>query len=329
MKTNVRGMIEHNDIAITKIISAACRDFMAFRGFHNFEFKDGINSIVGGNASGKSSLIALIRQALSPQISSHRGSRWGGDYSGISLVELKFMARGKTHYLRRVIQDSDHTTDLHLYIGEGEDGEFLRDGEVVTYLTKLKPLLIFDDFQSSRREFYYHLDRSSVAANPPFSKSIEMIDEVNRLLPVTNCPVKKIVKSGNDVMAEYEDRLVHLNTLAGGQIKTVYVLSKILTLLSGVKERDLSRVILIDEMELGLDRSTIKGLNEAIKQISTEHDCQFMMTSRFVNGRVNPITVSRFRMHNYYKTQTTPGNNKSIQSLIRKYINQVNIKWKP
>ena len=125
MKTNVRGMIEHNDIAITKIISAACRDFMAFRGFHNFEFKDGINSIVGGNASGKSSLIALIRQALSPQISSHRGSRWGGDFSGTSLVELKFMARGKTHYLRRVIQDSDHTTDLHLYIGEGEDGEVL------------------------------------------------------------------------------------------------------------------------------------------------------------------------------------------------------------
>lgn len=322
-------MIEHNDIAITKVLSAACRDFMAFRGYHNFEFKEGINSIVGGNASGKSSLIALIRQALSPHISSHRGSRWGGDYSGTSLVELKFLARGKTHYLRRVIESSDHTTDLHLYIGEGADIEFLRDGEVVTYLTKLKPLLVFDDFQSSRREFYYHLGKSSVTANPIFSKSIEMIEDVNRLLPITNCPVTKIVKSGNDVMAEYDGRLVHLNTLSGGQIKTVYVLSKVLTLLSGMKEKDLSKVILIDEMEMGLDRSAIKGLNEAIKQIATEHDCQFMMTSRFVNGRVNPIKVNRFRIPNYYKMQALPGNTKSIQSMIRKYVNQVNVKWKP
>ena len=323
-------MIEHNDIAITRIISAACRDFMAFRGYHNFEFKDGINSIVGGNASGKSSLISLIRQALSPHISSHRGSRWGGDYAGTSLIELKFIARGKVHYLRRVVESSDHTTDLHLYIGEGADIEFLRDGEVVTYLSKLKPVLVFDDFQSSRREFFYRLDGNSIAANPPFqTTSIEMIDGVNKLLPIINSPVTKIVKSGNDVMAEYEGRMVHLNTLSGGQIKSIYVLSKILTLLSGMKERDLSKVILIDEMEMGLDRSTIKGLNEAIKQIAKEHDCQFMMTSRFVNGRVNPITVNRFRVPNYYRSQTAPGNSKSITSLIRKYINQVNIKWKP
>ena len=48
-------MVEHETIPIQRIISVACRNFMAFDGLHTFNFDEGVNTIVGGNSSGKSS----------------------------------------------------------------------------------------------------------------------------------------------------------------------------------------------------------------------------------------------------------------------------------
>ena len=87
----VEIMIEHQKIPVTKIISIACRDFMAFSGVHTFEFDSGINSIIGGNASGKSSLISMITQTLSPETSKRWNKQWyPNNNSDQSLLEIKF-----------------------------------------------------------------------------------------------------------------------------------------------------------------------------------------------------------------------------------------------
>ena len=69
-------LIEDQSIPVQRIISLACRDFMAFDGLHTFEFDEGVNTIVGGNSSGKTSLITIISQALSRTFSLTWGGRW-------------------------------------------------------------------------------------------------------------------------------------------------------------------------------------------------------------------------------------------------------------
>ena len=53
-------MVEHETIPIQKIISVACRNYMAFDGLHTFNFDEGINTIIGSNGSGKSSLVRAV-----------------------------------------------------------------------------------------------------------------------------------------------------------------------------------------------------------------------------------------------------------------------------
>ena len=78
---------------------------MAFDGLHTFEFDEGVNTIVGGNSSGKTSLITIISQALSRTFSLTWGGRWYNRSDiGESLIEMKFIAGDQEHYLRRVLQ---------------------------------------------------------------------------------------------------------------------------------------------------------------------------------------------------------------------------------
>jgi hypothetical protein len=227
--------------------------------------------------------------------------------------------------------NGDHTTDLHLYIGEGGDTEFLRDGEVVAYLTKLKTVFLFDSFDTSRRDFFTWTSRNKANADSMFVYRDDLLDKLNLLLAITNLKVNKVLKSGNDLKAVYDDgRTVPLASLSGGNIRVVFVLAKILTMLARIEDEGLSKVILIDEIEMGLDRSSMKGLNEAIKYVAADYDCQFMITSRFVNGRINPIRVNRSRIPHYYKTQAHSINKNPIMtSYFQKFAKKVSWNWKP
>ena len=294
-------MIEHHNIPITKIISAACRNFMAFRELHTFEFEDGINTIIGGNSSGKTSLISLITYALSPKEDRTWNGQWYPEKElNETLLELKFIAYGKTHFLRRVMM-GDTTTDLHLYIGEGVDTYFLRDGEVVEYLFKLKPVFVFDRFEQSPNDFFAHTSVDKANANSLFGQNDELLQELNLLLTIANINVNRIVKTGDEIVAVHQNgRVVKLSWLSGAHSRIIFVLAKILTMLNKIKEEKLSSVILIDELGIGLDRSAIKSLNDAIKEIARRHDCQFMITSTFVSGRINPIRINSFRIPRCY-----------------------------
>ena len=49
--------VKNDTIPIQRIISVACRNYMALDGLHTFNFDKGVNTIIGGNSSGKTSLL--------------------------------------------------------------------------------------------------------------------------------------------------------------------------------------------------------------------------------------------------------------------------------
>jgi len=70
-------------------------------------------------------------------------------------------------------------------------------------------------------------------------------------------------------------------------------------------------------------------LNEAIKAISSQCDCQFMITSRFVAGRVNPIRVNRSSIPRYYRVDMPWIQNPPYPSHFQKFAKLVSWNWKP
>ena len=312
-------MVENDTIPIQRIISVACRNYMAFDGLHTFNFDKGVNTIIGGNSSGKSSLVRLMVQAVSgSSLRQHSSNRWDINYNHEeSLIEMKFIAGDKEHYIRRLML-GDTTTDLHLYVGNGEEQIFYRDGEVIEYLKKLNPITTIDGFENSRKDFYFWTSGKTVNVNPLFAKSKEHIALINRFLPLAKGGVSQLKIVGNDVMAvQRNGELRHLSMIAGSDGKIIFVIAKIVNLIQRIANKTLSKVILIDEMEIGLDKSKLDGLYSVIEDVANEYDCQFMITSRFVNGRLNPIRINRRKIPRCYEDDTS----QNFHQLIKNFFN--------
>ncbi len=311
-------MVENDSIPIQRIISVACRNFMAFDGLHTFNFDKGVNTIVGGNSSGKTSLVRVISQALSEHTTQPWTGNWHPTYNpGECLIEMKFIADDKEHYLRRVML-GDTTTDLHLYVDAENGRDFYRDGEVIEYFKKLKPITTIDGFENSKRDFYFWTSGSTVNVNPLFSKSKEHIALINRFLPMAKSGIRRLQIVGNDVMAlQRNGELRHLSMVAGGDGKIIFIIAKIVGLMQKIDKNTLSKVILIDEIELGLDKAKLGSLYGVIEELANTYECQFMITSRFVNGRINPIRVNRGNIPRCY----TDGTNQNLRQMIKNYVN--------
>ena len=312
-------LVEDQSIPVQRIISVACRDFMAFDGLHTFEFDEGVNTIVGGNSSGKTSLLTIISQALSRTFSLTWSGRWyNRNDIGESLIEMRFIAGDQEHYLRRVLQGST-TTDIHLYVGTGDNQIFYRDGGAMKYLRKLKPISTIDRFDSSRKDFYLWTNGKTVRVSPNFLKSknvTNVINGINRFLPLAHSDVVKLRLIDGDVMAQYRNGdMFHLTTLAGGDVKTIFIIAKLYNLLNSIEKDGASKVILVDELEIGLDKGKMNGLYDVIKSIADDFDCQFMITTRFVNGRMNPIRVNKKTIPRCYIENKTM----NLQQLIGNY----------
>ena len=309
-------LIDDQSIPVQRIISLACRDFMAFDGLHTFDFDEGVNTIVGGNSSGKTSLITIISQALSRTFSLTWSGRWyNRNDIEESLIEMKFIAGDQEHYLRRVLQGNT-TTDIHLYVGTGSYQTFYRDGGAMKYLRKLKPISTIDGFDNPRKDFYLWTNGKTVRVSPNFSRSKNVINGINRFLPLAHIDVVKLKLIDDDVMAQCRNGdMFHLSTLSSGDLKTIFIIAKLYNLLNGIQKDGASRVILVDELEIGLEKGKIKRLYDVIKSIADDFDCQFMITTRFVNGRMNPIRVNKKTIPRcYIENKTT-----NLQQLIGNY----------
>jgi energy-coupling factor transporter ATP-binding protein EcfA2 len=311
-------MVENDTIPIQRIISVACRNYMAFDGLHTFNFDKGVNTIIGGNSSGKTSLVRVVAQALSESTSNPWGGKWHPTYSTEEcLIEMRFIADDKEHYLRRVML-GDVTTDIHLYVGKGEERDFYRDGGAIEYFRKLKPITTIDGFESSRKDFYFWTSGGTVNVNPLFSKSKGHIALINRFLPMAKSGVRQLQVVGNDVMAlQRNGELRHLSMLSGGDGKIIFVIAKIVNLMQDIENNTLSNVILIDEIDIGLDKAKLDGLYGVIEELANDYDCQFMITSRFTSGRPNPIRANSAKIPRCYVDES----NTNLQQLIKNYVN--------
>lgn len=331
---------EERLIPVDKIVSAACKNYMAFDGLHRFEFKDGINTIIGGNASGKTSLVWMILQALSINDSHERIRSWNPyrNGHGTSLIELKFLAGGKEHYIRRVMQDHDHTTDIHLYVGNQEPREFYRDHDAIRYLKTLEPVFVVDGLEASRESFYVWKRNNKSYSYNSKNQSDNLISQMNEYISTLNESLKGILLQGNEVVCEYKDgRILPLTHLSGGNARAIFVIGKILSIINMIEEEGKSKVILVDEIELGLDKKIMKKIYHTIKEIANNHGYQFFVTSRFGIGRINPLRVNRFSVPVIYRRERTQkqifGNPPffSVKSTTNKFrnIQWGNSKWKP
>ena len=282
---------EDYSIPVQRIISVACRNFMAFDGLHTFEFNEKVNTIVGGNSSGKSLLINIISRVLSKNF--FNSKLYNINEMQEALIEIKFIANDEEHYLRRVLL-GDTTTDLHLYVGNDGKQVFYRDGEVIEYLRKLKPISAIDGFEVSRNDFFFWTNGENVNMNPTFCKSKDVIQGINQFLPIAHSEVVELHLKENEVMAQYRNgELRYLSTLASSDGKIIFIIAKIYNILKKISNDNSSKVILADELDIGLDVSKIKGLYDVIKSIADKLDCQFIITTRFVNGRMNPIRINK------------------------------------
>jgi len=308
-------MIEAKIIPITKIISAACRDFMAFRGAHSFEFKDGVNYIVGRNGEGKTSLVRLIIQALNPNIS--YDNTWGNYHSHSklnesSIIELKFIADDKIHHIRRVLL-GDSTSDLHLYIGEGENTQFLRDGEALNYLIKLKPISTINNsyqFRSQYRNFF----RFSLAASPDAPFDEYHIDDLNKILKQSNHDFTVSQNKNRELIVSFENgKIEPIGNLGRNSYNTIFTIILLLNIVSNIKNKNLSRVVVIDEFDNGIQRKGREAIEIAIDILSTRSQSQFILTAKFKRSKVNIIQVNGPHIPTVYHVENhTPNKNKKI-----------------
>jgi len=314
-------MKETQMIPITKLISAACRDFMAFRGAHSFEFKDGVNYIVGRNGEGKTSLVRLIIQALNPNIS--YDNTWGNYYSGreneSSLIELKFIADGKIHHIRRVLL-GDSTSDLHLYIGEGENTQFLRDGQALDYLIKLKPISTINNsfqFRSQYRNFFHF----SLAASPDAPFDEYHIDDLNKILKRSNHDFTVSQNKNRELIVTFENGKVEpIGNLGRNSYNTIFTIILLLNIVNNIKNKNLSRVVVIDEFDNGVQRKGREAIEVAINLLSTRSQFQFILTAKFKRKKVNVILVNGPHIPTVYHVENNNTNNSKTYQKWLKYV---------
>ena len=126
--------------------------------------------------------------------------------------------------------------------------------------------------------------------------------------------VRQLQVVGNDVMAlQRNGELRHLSMLSGGDGKIIFVIAKIVNLMKGIEKKSLSKVVLIDEIDIGLDKAKLDGLYGVIEELANEYDCQFMITSRFTSGRPNPIRANRASIPRCYVDES----NTNLRQMIK------------
>lgn len=288
-------MISIFAIPVEKIVALAMRDLHCFDGLHTFNFKDGVNTIVGRNRSGKSGLVYALTNSF---VFDDKNKNWFNHYfykNPESLMEIVFIFSSKEHYLRRVIS-SGATTDLHLYIGDGEDRVFLRDGEVVEYFRQCKLDQVFDIFDNEfdpRAPFSPSIKKNYMIENIMIANK-QSLEILNLLLARFENRIEKVVKRDGNTLVIYKDGrlslpLEHLSMKDALLISILSVLSNHIT----KHQKTYGGVIVLDDFELGLDKNGIEQFNQIFEYLSHEYGVQIFITSRSKRNRSHAINLRK------------------------------------
>jgi len=285
------------------IHSFAVRNFRKLTGLHTFRFEEGINTITGGNASGKSSFIDAIEFVFNPK-NDHKW--WHGWELGLeerpTLLEITFTAGGKYHYLRRVV-DGGTTTDLHLYVGK-KNPEFFRDGDASEYLNQIVSPTHSNVTKIFKTRFtwinatqqYDHFVPRIVS-----DKTEEIDNRINSLLKDADCDLKEIfTKDGKSYAKFVDDSIIDFEKLSIKEKVLIDSMSNLLSAIIELGENNDSKVLIFDDLERIIGRKFKTLFIDLLQQISNEHSCQIILTSRYHVDKTNRLKLSTDRISRMY-----------------------------
>ncbi len=266
-------MIEHRSLPISRILSASCRNFFCFRELEIFDFDEGLNYIFSESSESKKVAIDLISNALSPNL--YSSNKIDENESG-SLIEITFIAGEKYCFLRRVIVQGS-TTDLHLYVKEDNETKFYRDGEVICFLASLIPIKIIKSKHSEGGKLWKFFNYDETES---FSPPIELLKLLQGILSKNyNSETKKEIVIGDG----YSDILY--DGCTGSVMEFDLQNSKLWRYISEIgklicdMEKNPNKVIIVEDVDNGVNKETYEVLVEIIEKISTTYGIQFIMTT--------------------------------------------------
>lgn len=294
-------MVSIYHLPIEKISAMACRDYGCFDGLSKFDFVEGVNTIVGRNQSEKFAIISSLMDAITFDREKRNSFHWYSYYDqGESLIELVFYFSGQKHYLRRVFSNGS-TTDFHLYIGEGDERRFLRDGQVQSYFEQnrinnidkiLRQELNYSTEYTDKLSWQAVFDDVRIASNKAESL-------INRILAKFPCHIAKLYKRDDGIIIHFKD-----GRMATPLDRLGYRDSLFISLLTLVTNRILSNaesnpgVFIIDDFEGDLDKPDIHFFNDTFNYLAREYNTQFFLTSRYKKNRNHVININKLRRTN-------------------------------
>ena len=301
-------------LPIDKISAMAFRDYECFDGLSRFDFVDGVNTIVGRNKGEKFAIISCLMYALTFDSEKRKFSRWHSHYNqGESLIELIFYFSGQKHYLRRVFSNGS-STDFHLYIGEGDERRFLRDGLVQSYFEQNKINNIDKIF---RQELNYSTDYTDrLGLNAVFDEikiaSNEVESTVNHILEKFPCHIAKLYKRNDGVIIHFKDGWVATPMDRLGNRDSLFISLLILVINRILSNAESNHgVFIIDDFDGDLDKMDIHFFDDVFNYLAKEYNIQFFITSRYKNSRNHVINIKNL----------TRTNNSTYRNYFRKVIN--------
>ena len=285
-------MIEHRSLPISRILSANCRNFSCFRELEIFDFDERLNYIFSESSDSRKAAVDLISNALSPNL--YSSNKIDENKTG-SLIEITFVAGEKYCFLRRVIVQGS-TTDLHLYVEEDNETKFYRDGEVIGFLASLIPIKIIKSRYSEGGKLWKFFNYDETESSSPPIELLKLLQGILR--KNYNSETKKQIVIGDG----------YLDILYGGSTGSVmefdlqnsklwWYISEIGKLICDLDESP-NKVIIIEELDAGVNKETYEVLVEIIEKISTTYGIQFIMTTsiepQFNSDSHNAIFLPHF-----------------------------------
>ena len=272
-------MPQQKMVPITKILSLSCRNVRYYPDLFTIDFESSITPIMNPFLDIRRNRIhEIIECCLSSDLSNQNDFSYNKD----ALIELRFVANNKLHFIRRVIE-SGTTKDLHLYIGELETREFYRDADAANYLVKFKMI-------------------------PLYSAAYRGSDQFNNFLS-NDCDFTKLSQNTIMILQKYENEIKNVlrftldwaNNRFHRRNKRIGVQQhylNIFRLLDKSAEGELSNVVYIEDFGHEVFSSI---LYEMITEFTKSNDVQVIFQSKYNKRRDNAVSIVRANPPHSYK----------------------------
>jgi hypothetical protein len=248
--------------------------------------------------------------------------------SNQSLLELKFIAGGKVHFLRKVVQGQEYTIDFHLYIDEEDETKFLLDEDAIEYISNLE----FDSIKNVR----YGLKFDANTMNETWELLVGnklYLDATNREISKLGADIKLVNDKDGLSAIRHDGSLLNLDEDLMIEIIAASSLGRMETMFDEINISNKSRVILLYDLfafglYCALSEELIARIITAIETIAVESNCQLFICSRNYTEGIVPIGSDRVKVPEFYYSNDKFINQLTSYNKVKQYISEVKINWR-